>query len=243
MKYICAMKYILFFLLSCTLYAFEPSSEEDESAESTYFEMVDIYEKIKRSAHFEEDVQDDHHLMESYYEDEWFYQKIATISPYAPREEEDEESQITMPIMLCNSHGHHEVKQFLHLPLLEWEKKNIYKIVSTMGEKNVVQLLFEKKTLERKGKEINHVHPMRFIGYAFSDPYLKKCMARIKTSGFKWGGFIDGFGGRMKEEYNRNNLLPYVPSFCEYLNANPEKVTRFIQNRDWDGLVKYLISS
>src|SRR5579872_1404532 len=45
---------------------------------------------------------------------------------------------------------------FLQLPLEDWEKKNIRKIVGTMGDKNVFQLLLEKRTMEKRGKEINH---------------------------------------------------------------------------------------
>jgi hypothetical protein len=132
---------------------------------------------------------------------------------------------------------------FYQLPLENWEKKHIYTIVSTMAEKNVMSLLLEKKRLEKKGKDVNHVHPMRFIGHVFADPYLKRCMATIKKSSFKWNGFIDGYAKRMKEEAHKNNLLPHVPGFCEAVKADPAQVTHLIQHRDWEGLIRYLVKS
>ncbi len=130
---------------------------------------------------------------------------------------------------------------FYQLPLVDWEMKTIHKIISTMAEKNVFQLALEKKTMEKKGKKIRHVHPLRFIGYTFNDPYLKKCMNEIKKSIFKWHSFVEGFGERMHEEHHRGNLNSYVPGFAAMLRVNENKVYEYINKKDWEGLVKYLL--
>jgi hypothetical protein len=130
---------------------------------------------------------------------------------------------------------------FYQLPLEDWESKIIYKIVSTMAEKNLLQLALEKKSMEKKGRQINHVHPMRFIGYVFSDPYLKNCMSVIRKSHFKWSNFVDGFGGRMREEFRNNNLMRHIPEFCQLVGADAQTVSQHIQNKDWDSLVKCLL--
>ncbi len=130
---------------------------------------------------------------------------------------------------------------FQSLPLSTSEKETIYYIISNMAQKSIVQLAFKKKKMESRGKKINHLHPMRFIGFILSNPELKKCLNKIEKSSFKWDAFIDGFAKRMKEESGRNNLLPYVDGFAKQVGAKPDKITRFIYEKDWEGLVRFLM--
>lgn len=132
---------------------------------------------------------------------------------------------------------------FYQLPLEDWEKKIIRKIVLTMANKNVFQLLLEKKTMEKRGRDINHVHPLRFMGYVFSDPELKRGMAMIRKSHFKWHGFIDGFSRRIREESKKDNLLRYVPGFCQTVQMSPNQVIGYLEEGDWEGFVKVLIEN
>lgn len=127
---------------------------------------------------------------------------------------------------------------FYQLPISEKEKRIIKYILTTMSEKNILQLAFVKRTMEKKGRRIEHIHPMRFIGYILSNSELRSCLRTIRKSSFKWDAFIDGFARRMREEYSNNNLYVHVPGFCQLIGANQEDVTQFIQRKDWEGLVK-----
>jgi hypothetical protein len=127
------------------------------------------------------------------------------------------------------------------LPITDKEADIIRKIVETIAENNPIALGFKKSDLEAKGKKINHVHPLRFLGTVISNPDLKACLKEIRTSYFKWWGFMDGLSNRLEQEYARNNLLPYVAGFAKALNANPDTVRSYIQKKDWEGLVKYLL--
>ena len=129
------------------------------------------------------------------------------------------------------------------LPITFEEKQKIAKILITMAENNIFQLLFEKKHLERLGFEINHVHPIRFIGTVFSDPRLAHCMRRIKRSGFKWDGFMDGFSQRFREEIKANNINAYVPGLAESLNVKPEEIQAYVNNNDLEGLIIFLMGN
>lgn len=143
---------------------------------------------------------------------------------------------IAMPSIITVS-----AEPFFQLPISDKEKRLIKTIISTMADKNVFQLAFEKRSLEKKGKEVNNVHPLRFIGHIFSHPELKSNMRSIRKSSFKWDGFMDGFGKRMKLESSNNNLLQYVDGFCLHVGADKEHVLHYIHKRDWEGLVKYLL--
>jgi len=129
------------------------------------------------------------------------------------------------------------------LPITEEEKEKIGKIFITMSENNVFQLLFERKYLQRLGKEINHVHPMRFLGTAFSDRRITSAIRNIKRSMFKWDGFIDGFAERLNEEYMANNINQYVDGLAEALRVDKNRMQALINKKDFEGLVIYLMNS
>lgn len=134
-----------------------------------------------------------------------------------------------------------QIEPFYQLPINEKERKLIFELMKTIGEKNVWGLLFKKKEVEKLGKRVNHVHPMRFIGHILSDPKMKKWLKNVRNSSFKWDHFIDGFSDRMKEEHAKNNLLHHIPGFAHLLNVDPNEVTSYIENRDYEGLVKSLL--
>ena len=127
---------------------------------------------------------------------------------------------------------------FYQLPITEKEKRLIYSIITTIAEKNILQLAFIKRSVEKKGRKIEHVHPMRFMGYILSHSELRSCLRTIKKSSFKWDAFISGFSRRMKEELANDNVYIHIPGFCQQIGGNQEVVTQLIHKRDWEGLVE-----
>src|SRR6185437_8394013 len=101
-----------------------------------------------------------------------------------------------------------------------------------MATNNPISLGIKKSDLEKKGKKILHVHPLRFLGTILADPYLKGCLKEIRTSYFKWNGFMDGLAPRLDQEMARQNLFPYLSGFCQAVKANPEQVKVYAQKRD-----------
>jgi hypothetical protein len=134
-----------------------------------------------------------------------------------------------------------QMEVFLSLPLDDIEKRVINAMILTIAEKNVIKLGLMRKTIEKKGKRIHHVHPLRFIGYIFATPHLKTSMQKIRKSSFKWDGFIDGFSKKMKDESNNGNLIQYIPGFAEYLDVDFEECMHYVHKKDWEGLVKSLL--
>jgi hypothetical protein len=137
--------------------------------------------------------------------------------------------------------NHTSSPNFFGLPITKEEKKTIAKIIQTMASKNEIMLLFEKRSLERKGKMIENVHPLRFLEVIFSDEELKSCLRSIQKSHFKWGHFIDGLARRLEEEAEKGNLFPYLNAFCQSIRANNEAVLHLAKKKDWEALVVYLL--
>jgi hypothetical protein len=129
------------------------------------------------------------------------------------------------------------------LPMTAEESKIIAKLISTMAEKNVVQLMFEKKDLERKGKRVNCVHPLKFIGTICADPYLKHCIQVVRKSHFKWDNFVDGMKRRLKEEAASNNVLPYIQGLASKLKLDANAMLSYVTREDWEGLVTFITQS
>ena len=134
-----------------------------------------------------------------------------------------------------------EAQLFFDLPLTDEDKKNIRYIVTTMAEKNVIQLLLEKKTLEKKGDQIQPVHPLRFAGYVLTDPVLKRSMKVVSKNSFKWDGFLTGYEKRLKEERRAGTLDCYVPGLADLLEVDRSVIQRYINQENYGGLIKHFL--
>ncbi len=130
---------------------------------------------------------------------------------------------------------------FEQLSITEEDRTMIYRIIDTMARDNVIKLGWKRKSMEKKGRKVRHVHPLRFLGHVFSDPHLHHCMREVHRSGFKWNGFIDGMKDRIEEEAERGGLVPYVPGFAKQVQRNEQKIRHYIEKRDWEALVRYLL--
>ncbi len=129
------------------------------------------------------------------------------------------------------------------LALGEEEQRIIAHILMTLSEKNPLALAFERKSLEKNGRRIEHVHPLRFLGYVCNDSRLLNALREVRKSSFKWQGFASGIGRRLGQEADRDNLIRHLPGFAATLRLNHQKLASFVEKRDWEGLVQCLIDS
>jgi len=129
------------------------------------------------------------------------------------------------------------IQNYYNLRLTHEDQKNIEKLIKKLADLNVFELLLKKKEMEKLGDKIQPVHPLRFIGYIYSCPDLRKRLSKIKSNYFKWNNFIGGFGDRMSAEFSRNNLLSYLPGFSHFTGISLQTVESYIQRKDWDGFV------
>jgi hypothetical protein len=142
---------------------------------------------------------------------------------------------------LSNQERFGNLEDFEGLRLTETDKKNIKKLVTTLAENNVFQLLLDKKSIERRGKMIRPVHPLRFLGFIVSDSHLRRSLSSIKKSYFKWKNFVEGFEEKMKDMALSGDLLPYVKGFSETTGMDPNTVSKYIYDKDYEGLMKYFL--
>jgi hypothetical protein len=149
------------------------------------------------------------------------------------------ESEPVAPISFVNEEL--GIDPFYTLPLTDVEMRQIAYIITTLAEKNIFELAFKKRDMEKRGKKINHVHPLRFMGYILSTSHLRKCAREIEKSSFKWDAFVGGFSKRMREEHAKGNVMPYIHGFSDLLGAPTEQVSHYVHKRNFEGMVRHLM--
>ncbi len=124
------------------------------------------------------------------------------------------------------------------------EKKDISYIIKTLAYDSLISIGTSKSSLKAAGDRINLVHPFRFLMTVFTDEELKAGIRAIRDrGGWVWSGFIDGIVESLGEESAKGNLLSFVDDFAGRLHLSEESITLKLQQKDWSGLVNFLIDT
>ncbi|MBM3200836.1 MAG: hypothetical protein FJZ56_00320 [Chlamydiae bacterium] len=123
------------------------------------------------------------------------------------------------------------------------KQKVIKELISTMGTTSTLALGFKKSHLEGLGKELKGVETLQFLAYVFSEPSLQKHMLSIRSSSFKWSGFIKGIAPRLKQELLEEKLLTALPAFASFLKAPHAKLEKAAKEQNWEEFVLALIEA
>lgn len=133
--------------------------------------------------------------------------------------------------------------QYKNLACSTQDQANIHEIISTMAEKGKLGLLFQQSHLREIGAQINHVHPLKFLSIIFKDPHLKSCMYYIWNDYFKRNGFMDGLGASLTREYEKGKVHVYLKDFATDIGVSHEALKSYVDARDWENMVLFLIQS
>jgi len=139
---------------------------------------------------------------------------------------------------------------YTKLPLTEEEAMIIYQIIDNVGNLGYGKLWKKENEIEALGSRVQHVHPFKFLETILTDPHLKQSMIKIEDGllSLKWRGFfngngdVPGFAAKCEREYARDNLAPYIVGFSQVVKANPEQVRYFVEKKEWEKLVRFLIN-
>ena len=133
---------------------------------------------------------------------------------------------------------------FNELPRTQEDEKKIEDLITSMGIYGKVDLLFNhEKRLKKIGNELRYLHPFKFLGYIFSNHNLKTHMATIFDDYFKRTNFVKDFAQTMDIYDLKNKLTMYLEDFSREVNINPNAILPFIDEKDWEGLIRFLIKN
>lgn len=120
--------------------------------------------------------------------------------------------------------------------ITEQEKENIRFIIMTLATKSQVALLFEKGALNQAGNRVEHVHPLKFLSYIFSDSALRRAVVKIK--GIAWNRFVNDMGENLAKEANRNNLKKeYIADFAQTVGVSESKLEPLAEKGQWQAFI------
>ncbi|MBA3239030.1 MAG: hypothetical protein H0T62_11880 [Parachlamydiaceae bacterium] len=124
--------------------------------------------------------------------------------------------------------------------LLESEKKKISQVVETLGNASLVTIAKEKSSLEKAGKAVDHVHPLKFLAFIFSTERLKAAIHNLNGRSWVWDKFFKGLKMGLEEEASHNNLLPHIKKFSSSLKIDSKALYLNAEQQRWKEFVNIL---
>lgn len=133
---------------------------------------------------------------------------------------------------------------FAALPCSKTDQKSIAYIVKNLSNKMYLLVFPRLLAIE---KEIDHVHPFKFLSTIFGNPLLKSLMPKVFADGEAKKGFMRGVNKGMKRETAKKNIDPYIDDFARAVQVVPAAIKPLIQDgarqNNWIALVEHLIAS
>jgi hypothetical protein len=129
-------------------------------------------------------------------------------------------------------------------PVTAAEKAKIRYILTSLGYSSLLELGKLRSDLKKTGKEVDHIHPLRFLMTIFTDEELKASVHAIRgrAIGWIWSEFSDGVTGSLKMEASRNNLkTEFIQDFAKAVNINVNLIQPLLQQGRWTEFVNTLI--
>lgn len=127
-------------------------------------------------------------------------------------------------------------------PLLPEEQRGISHVIETLGSASLVALAKAKSSLERSGKQVEHVHTLRFLAYIFTTEKLKASFHNMRSRSWVWGKFFKGLKSGLQEEYDRNNLVPHLKDFSRCVGIDVKILSPLVEGSHWKEFVDALLA-
>lgn len=134
-----------------------------------------------------------------------------------------------------------EESTFAKLTCTEKDQTTITEIVQNIAEHGKFWLLKHRGYMTELGDSVRHVHPLKFLEIVFTNEYLVSCMFEIFDDYFKRNGMMDGLGERLTVNSQIGELDRFIQDFAKSIQVTPDGLKPYIEVKDWEGLVRYLM--
>ena len=132
-------------------------------------------------------------------------------------------------------------------------REAVAKLITTLARTSLPGLLFKQGDLRNLGNKISshHIHTLKFLECILGDSQLKKDFNTIRDSSAKWNGFLwdredrskgGGAGGALDKLAVEGKIDAYLPGFAKALHADLGKLRAFAKERNWEGMLDYLMN-
>lgn len=130
------------------------------------------------------------------------------------------------------------------LPCSSKERSTIEKILTILDTDSALSIIPKISLLRALENQIDHLHPLKFLGIIFSEEKLKQKVNRIfqdQFKGFHQQGFLMGIEKGMGR-YSVAELNPYLDGWARSIGATREEVAPLIQSQEWGRLVRHCLN-
>lgn len=121
------------------------------------------------------------------------------------------------------------------------EKSDIHHIIKTLANESLIKIKKMESSLVKAGDRINHIHPLKFLGYIFSEEELIICMHNLQGRRFVWKRFLNDTIEAIEEEADRGNILSFAAEFAEKINLDPDLIIPSMKEEHWAKFIDILI--
>lgn len=166
---------------------------------------------------------------------------------------QESDTNLTKAHLVWDKHAAKKHGQYMGYPrnyvsqLNAQEQGDIRYIITFLANNHILKIAAHRNELETIGERIDHVHPLNFLGYAFSNEELKICFRNIRSKGWIWGDFIGGIKESLMSESKVENIKDgHIRDFSKKVSCDCNSIYPLvypaIQNRNWDEFIDILIT-
>lgn len=126
------------------------------------------------------------------------------------------------------------------------ERQTISYIIITVGETPTYKLMFQAGSLDAAGKDVKHVHPLRFLEAIFANPKAHAALVNLwKENSFAKDQVFGGIQGSLRDEMARGNLTDaQIRDFARTVGIkDPTPLITAAHGGQWDQFMNYVIQN
>lgn len=120
------------------------------------------------------------------------------------------------------------------------DQRKIGTIITSLADDTLWTQWGKKAALEILGKDIEPIHPLKFLSTILFDPLLRSKFIKLFREGnpMARNEFIKGLAAKLGRE--QTNLEDYLDEFAIEVGVSADEIRPSIQSADWNGLILYL---
>ena len=133
------------------------------------------------------------------------------------------------------------VVAFGALPCSEEDRSKIGELVRTLATESVWNLGWKRTSLASLGKEIAHVHPLKFLEAILVKETSKMHMQEIFKTFVKKNGFMTGFSVRLTHSLKDGTMERHLGSFSQLVGGDLALLSTYLSSENWEGFIQCLL--
>jgi len=121
-------------------------------------------------------------------------------------------------------------------PLNEADKSNIDYIITTLSEHNTFMLFGYQDKLKQAGNSVDYVHPLRHLGYVFSEPNLTQRTHKIDK--VPWNRYVSGFKRPLNLAVKQGKMdQAVINDFSKRVGIPVAVLEPYVKQKNWKGFI------